>query len=395
MLAGQKPFAGDSVVSITYAIMNREPTQPAGVEWAMWEVLRKALDKTPSMRYSGAAEMKRAMVAAAMPISDPGPSISQYSYAPTPATPPPAPLQYPFDPYTGVPTNAPSATPGYSQAPYGQAPPVQTPYGYSNQPYGQPMPIGGPVPFMPPPGPLPVYYPPPPRVPLFKPDTVVFLKKLGVAVLIIGTLFLLLIVALQAVVGRWSEAKLEDADRMVSKSSVASDASAPIEDRIRDLQHYRNQLHSPQKKRDADHELAGLYDQLGSKSVSADVSTAEHYFQTATILDPTNPATLDRLAQLYADRANDQKDPANRADLWKHAGENWQQAAQAALDARSKERFQGQAATMFYNCAFELKQIGDTSRRQEARSALYLAQENVQTGSDLQRQIRELLADLS
>ena len=161
MLAGQKPFAGDSVVSITYAIMNREPTQPAGVGWAMWEVLRKALDKTPSMRYSGAAEMKRAMVAAAMPISDPGPSISQYSYAPTPATPPPAPLQYPFDPYTGVPTNAPSATPGYSQAPYGQAPPMQTPYGYSNQPYGQPMPIGGPAPFMPPPGPLPGPPPPP------------------------------------------------------------------------------------------------------------------------------------------------------------------------------------------------------------------------------------------
>jgi eukaryotic-like serine/threonine-protein kinase len=101
MLAGQKPFTGDSVVSITYAIMNKDPVQPTGINWAMWEVVRKALDKTPSMRYSSAAEMKRAMVAAVAPVAaDPPAQAGLYNYTPTPPPQPQVPLQYPFDPYT-------------------------------------------------------------------------------------------------------------------------------------------------------------------------------------------------------------------------------------------------------------------------------------------------------
>ena len=394
MLAGQKPFIGDSVVSITYAIMNKDPVQPTNIPWAMWEVVRKALDKTPAMRYASAADMKRALTEALRPAApDPVAQPSLYNYgAPAPAfspAPPPAPVQYPFDPYTGQPSaGTPSAGPGYTQAPYGGGSMVPPPFpgqAYSNQPYGQ----------MPAPGPLPIYYPPPPRQPLLKADTVIFLKKLGVAVLIMGTLFLLLVVALQAAVDRLSASKLEEADRHVLPSSVAANESAPVEDRIRELQQYRDRLHSPDRIQATNRDLAALYNKLGEKTESEDDKKAEHYFQTGMTLDPHNPAFADRLAQLYSSKAGTESDAANRAELWKHAGEQWKQAADDSTEAAAREKYKTQAAQMFYYFAYELKQIGNSDRRQEARSALYLAQENAETGSDLQRQIRELLADMS
>ena len=399
MLAGQKPFTGDSVVSITYSIMNKDPVQPTNIPWAMWEVVRKALDKTPAMRYASAAEMKRALTEALRPTTpDPVAQPSLYNYgAPAPAytpTPPPAPVQYPFDPYTGQPASgSQSAAPGYTQAPYagGSGSMVPPPFPgqvYSNQPYGQ-------MPQMPAPGPLPIYYPPPPRQPLLKADTVIFLKKLGVAVLIMGTLFLLLVVALQAAVDRLSASKLEEADRNIVPSSVAANESAPVEDRIRELQRYRDRLHSPDRIQATNRDLAALYNKLGEKTESEDDKKAEHYFQTGITLDPHNPANANRLAQLYSSKAGTETDAVNRAELWKHAGEQWKQAADESTEAGAKEKFKTQAAQMFYYFAYELKQIGNTDRRQEARSALYMAQENAETGSDLQRQIRELLADMS
>jgi eukaryotic-like serine/threonine-protein kinase len=57
MIAGRKPFVGDSVITITYNIMNAEPgpigTGPPGIE----AVLRCALAKDPNRRYKSAAEM--------------------------------------------------------------------------------------------------------------------------------------------------------------------------------------------------------------------------------------------------------------------------------------------------------------------------------------------------
>src|SRR5688572_20837493 len=77
MVSGRKPFAGDSVVSITYAIMNAEPSQPQQANYAVWQVLQHALDKSPALRYASASEMIRALDDAAAasfsnsPVLDP------------------------------------------------------------------------------------------------------------------------------------------------------------------------------------------------------------------------------------------------------------------------------------------------------------------------------------
>ena len=57
MLAGRKPFAGDSVVTITYNIMNLSPAPPPGIPPYLVQILSKAMAKDPNQRYTTAAEM--------------------------------------------------------------------------------------------------------------------------------------------------------------------------------------------------------------------------------------------------------------------------------------------------------------------------------------------------
>jgi serine/threonine-protein kinase len=69
MLTGRKPFAGDSVVTITYRIMNDEmpPLTANGgspVSAALEAVLRRALAKQPDARYQSADELRDAFLAA-------------------------------------------------------------------------------------------------------------------------------------------------------------------------------------------------------------------------------------------------------------------------------------------------------------------------------------------
>ncbi len=58
MLVGKKPFTGDSVVTITYNIMNQEVVIPPTVPAFMADVIRRCLAKDPNMRYQSAEEIK-------------------------------------------------------------------------------------------------------------------------------------------------------------------------------------------------------------------------------------------------------------------------------------------------------------------------------------------------
>ncbi len=59
MLAGRKPFTGDSVISITYAIMNAEPSPLIGVPQGIEQVIRRALQKRPEQRQISADQMRQ------------------------------------------------------------------------------------------------------------------------------------------------------------------------------------------------------------------------------------------------------------------------------------------------------------------------------------------------
>ncbi len=57
MLTGRKPFVGDSVITITYNIMNVQPAMPVGVPSSLQAILQKALAKDPALRYQNAAQL--------------------------------------------------------------------------------------------------------------------------------------------------------------------------------------------------------------------------------------------------------------------------------------------------------------------------------------------------
>jgi eukaryotic-like serine/threonine-protein kinase len=59
MLAGRKPFTGDSVISITYSIMENQPAPLSGVSYGVEQVIMRALNKDASRRYNSAEEMRR------------------------------------------------------------------------------------------------------------------------------------------------------------------------------------------------------------------------------------------------------------------------------------------------------------------------------------------------
>jgi len=195
MLSGRKPFQGDSVVSITYAIMNADPPQPQQANFAVWQVLQRSMDKSPALRYASASEMRSALEeaqrASAGQVLDP--MTASHPYLGTTA----APMQPAYNPYGGQP-----------QFQVGPAPPpVGNPY--IGNPYGAPAPPSYAFnPYQaPPPGigtqsspgfpPVPVYYPPPPRAPLVTPEMKGAMARGIMAFLAIGTLLLLAVFAVR------------------------------------------------------------------------------------------------------------------------------------------------------------------------------------------------------
>jgi serine/threonine-protein kinase len=187
MVSGHKPFQGDSVVAVTYAIMNHEPPPPPRASPSLWLVVRKALDKSPQLRWSSAEEMAQALRAVVAEMSA---GTAAISVAPLLTVPPPVGPVNPGPP----PVQVPGMSSGQAPAPLlGQ--PYGLPTGFGTQvPYGAPYPgPGGPTR-------IPVYYPPPPR-PLLSPQTRQFIGRLLWAFVLMGSLAALLAVGIQSISG--------------------------------------------------------------------------------------------------------------------------------------------------------------------------------------------------
>ena len=137
MVAGQKPFTGDGIVTITYNIMNMEPTPPPGAPPYLVSVIRKAMNKDPNMRYQSADDMAEDIKNqnASTPYSM---DTTGYGMAPAPLSGswPPQQPQVPITPYG---TPLPSTGAGASPDPFAQ---------------GSPSPSAAPLPPAPPPQPI-------------------------------------------------------------------------------------------------------------------------------------------------------------------------------------------------------------------------------------------------
>lgn len=170
MITGQKPFGGDSVITITYAILNHTAPTANQASYGVQRVIEQALEKSAALRFSSAQEMAEALQRAANDVSTGafGPPIANPYMMPVPGSA----IPNMSTPYGGTTSSTPAPPPVYSYNPY-QPGPHQT----------------GPVPPAGFPHPLPNYYPPPPRKPLLTPDQEALLKRIGLITLVLATFF--------------------------------------------------------------------------------------------------------------------------------------------------------------------------------------------------------------
>ncbi|GIV10583.1 MAG: hypothetical protein KatS3mg020_0074 [Fimbriimonadales bacterium] len=188
MLAGYKPFQGDSVITITYNIVHTEPHSPPSIPAPLEWVIRKALRKSPTERFSSAEEMKQALQHA----------LEQLKAPPVVATP------------LGAPYSAPTPQGGYPQ-------PVPTPaptYPASNMPTQLPPPYSTPSPTTAS-TPAP-YLPPPPPKPVISPVARQFLGTLLGVMLIGGAILGVLILGVFSATRAYQEYQLQQIDEKVA-----------------------------------------------------------------------------------------------------------------------------------------------------------------------------------
>jgi serine/threonine-protein kinase len=216
MLTGNKPFQGDNVIAITHAIVNTIPNRPPNIDFNIWKVIERSLEKAPQMRYHNANEMRVALEESAAPQpqqqtygSAPA-GFDPYAQPPMGLVPPPQnPYSQPYQqtyqqPYGVQRTPYGGTIPQSSYNPYGTPPPVisnmpppvivQPPtYGQGTySPYAQPNPgqpmAGNPQPYN-------AYYPPPPGPPMFSAASREKIRHFFSALFILGILAAIIVLA--------------------------------------------------------------------------------------------------------------------------------------------------------------------------------------------------------
>ncbi len=388
MIAGQKPFAGDSVVSITYAIMNKEPDRPSQANFALWQVIEKSLDKSPQLRYPNAKEMMEALDSAQKAVQpgsmviDPGrPQIGGTLYQPGPG-------------YFAAPTHG--GYPHQTQGPYLQHPanpyqqqPAPPPVVYPYNPYQQPgvMHQGTILPGADPnsmPGytQAPIYYPPPPRKPLLKPETKYFIGRLFLVVTGLVLLFGLILVVEMA------------ATRVASPTKQAAiPASGTEDDPVRRAQAEVDSTISPAERSAKQKLLAATLEKQGLDQMERGAEAeGEQSLSNALANDPTRTASAIALAGYYERQAESAKDPNARIQWLQAAADSWAKAADADIDPEQLLEHKTKAASSFLDLAGAL---ADTNQRDEARKALFRGRQYAPPGSAELSQVAAMIKKLS
>ena len=332
MVSGQKPFPGDSVVSITYAIMNKRPDQPQQANWAVWQAIERALEKTPDMRYRSAGEFIAALKQVQKTfepgnvVMDPVMTQQPYVYSGQVIAGPP-PVYNPFGPQVHTPYGTPMpGQPGGGPAPYASAQPTYVPY--------QPTTTGQ----------VPVYYPPPPRTPWVKPETKQAIAKFFIAVFLIGATIGFVVLVLNALTNT-AQPSASEPVREWSGGVASNDATVPS----------------------VDAESASVE---GLPLSGPNVGRIEEPL-VRPVREPHNSGAVDisgilRDADVAVDEAALTESPTLRQLLWTRADSLYAEAINSVGDPRDQDEISAYATNKYVTSANALIQQGERSRAREA-----------------------------
>lgn len=344
MLSGQKPFKGDNVVAISYAITHKDPDPLPQVPHGVWQVVRRALEKSPAQRYDSAKQMADALKAAAV-AQEPMPPAFQPAASFVVAGPSVPPVLH------GQPPQAPHA--GLYQQGF-NPPPGSSPFNFGGRAGPQPSP------FIPPAA---------VRKPLLTPDQAYFARKAGSVVLAVVALFVLLFVGLTRLADSVGQHNAIQSDqRMLSDLRGASGLA--VNEKIAEYELKIGRMTSAYYREQARGDLAVLYEERGKELVAKGLlNEAFVAFSTARDLDPTHPAYATDLASLYELLAQREADLASRVGRYEQASDAWLDAAK--LDGGSRRDYEDAAGLALMQAARELRLAGRTNDAQRLVNRAY------------------------
>ncbi len=415
MIAGHKPFVGDSVVSLSHAILNTNPAPLSNAPYSVDHVVHKALEKTPNLRYSSAEDMITGMDdalngQAANPwgtqlnAGNPTGQFDPFSQQPGQYNPN-AQTGYPYTGYASSappPVISPGQYNGY-QAPAYSAPPslfsgqTQSQYGYSNSP-GYNHVVSGPyVPqgaassqygYVPNPNGQPIYVVRPRQ--MVSESTRSFFRILMWALILLGSFILVLVFLVEAVGGSLKAMKVQQTDYQRAQYVQRSTQNLPINQQIAAVQRSSDSITSPIIKEEQNQYLAKLYQERAQAAVgSSDFGLAEEALKAAEKLDPQNQKYKMSLARLYQSAARSIQDAQNRAVLWQQSANQWAYASAAAGSEEDRLQFQNNAIRADLSGAQDYLDSGNISA---ARSAYTSALNLNPTDPNLVAQMKHMQA---
>ncbi|MEJ5170044.1 MAG: serine/threonine-protein kinase [Fimbriimonadales bacterium] len=333
MLAGQKPFQGDSVVAIAYAISNHEPVQPPQVPHPLWAVVRRALEKSPALRFGSAAEMAAALRRVMTdPMPSAQPQVGNWQLGPA-----------------GGPSAGPSAA--SVGMPGGMPPPILAPYDPYQSSQGQPQSV-------------PVYYPPPPPKPLLKPETKAFLAKLLLTLVLMGTLLALLLVTLSALGNLLDRWRHDQANSERLRELRRSLSTASVDERIQRKEAVANDLESDVLRAEMRRQVAWDHHAKALQQIKQGLwSEAEASLNLAKQFAPDEPRFDAAIAELYMTRAANAATIEEQIDLLRKAGEQYRASLSLSNDPELRQHCEAKlslAAQLLAAAAMNLR--GDRTR---------------------------------
>lgn len=388
MVSGQKPYPGDSVVTISHKIVNADPDPLPHLDPNLQRVLAKALEKSPALRYQSAEEMKRDLLLVKRFVGSSQAIVNPLFATPTPTPAPPYP--------PGVPPSYPPGPSAPISNPTLGGPPIAPPVLVT--------PPGGSAPGWPPaPGP-PTSYPtmtglppvpvnlPPPRKPLVSPETQAFFAKLLTAIVVIGLVIgivIALILAFSGSEGRtpWSGNDSSNASRNPgsdSRSESARESSRP------GFPWDWGRRDPPARTSEA----ARLVEEGRRHLESGDPFEAQSLARQAVEHDPDYPDGYALVATTYEALALLNEGSLVECSYWLEAAEHCELAYERATSSRrhadpvKANAFRDETIIYYVRAAMTLN-LHDAPA--DARRALYAARRLAPRGSKTERDIDRLL----
>jgi tetratricopeptide (TPR) repeat protein len=231
----------------------------------------------------------------------------------------------------------------------------------------------------------PVYYPPPPRQPLMKAETADFLKRLTIALIIMGTVFGVILTAVKVASEVFQNTQAARADAQVQ---AYVDPKLPLDEQLEKLRQARSRVTTPSIADQFDRQIASVIAQQGQQAEQrGNTPEAEKLYRDAIEKDKNNPSLYTYLAKLYETQAGQSSDP----ELWNEAAQNWRGAWANEKDGNRRASYGEAAAISNYNYANMILNGSYQGGERAAREALYNARETAPQGSDVAQRVEQLL----